>query len=65
MTSTPLLDGIASTDDLRRLPESDLQRLATELLTQKFELAGLRTLPRAGAGWGSGLEEWPGLGLGL
>ena len=31
MTSTPLLDGIASTDDLRRLPESDLQRLATEL----------------------------------
>ena len=31
MTSTPLLDRIASVDDLRRLPEGDLQRLASEL----------------------------------
>ena len=31
MTSTPLLDRIASVDDLRRLPEGDLHRLASEL----------------------------------
>ncbi len=31
MTSTPLLDRIASVDDLRRLPEGDMQRLASEL----------------------------------
>ena len=31
MTSTTLLDRIASVDDLRRLPEGDLQRLASEL----------------------------------
>ena len=31
MTATPLLDRIASVDDLRRLPEGDLQRLAGEL----------------------------------
>ncbi|MGB2535162.1 MAG: 1-deoxy-D-xylulose-5-phosphate synthase N-terminal domain-containing protein, partial [Candidatus Puniceispirillum sp.] len=28
---TPLLDRIAAIKDLRRIPESDLQRLATEL----------------------------------
>ena len=31
MTATPLLDTIDSVDDLRRLPEGDLQRLAAEL----------------------------------
>jgi 1-deoxy-D-xylulose-5-phosphate synthase len=31
MTSTTLLDRIASVDDLRRLPEGDLQHLASEL----------------------------------
>ena len=31
MTSTPLLDRIASIDDLRRLPEGNLHRLASEL----------------------------------
>ena len=31
MTATPLLDTINSVDDLRRLPEGDLQRLAAEL----------------------------------
>ena len=31
MTATPLLDMIDNMDDLRRLPEGELQRLAAEL----------------------------------
>ena len=31
MTTTPLLDMIENMDDLRRLPEGELQRLAAEL----------------------------------
>ena len=50
MTSTPLLDGIASTDDLRRLPESDLQRLATELRT-----ATIGAVSKTGGHLGAGL----------
>ena len=50
MTSTPLLDGIASTDDLRRLPESDLQRLATELRN-----ATIGAVSKTGGHLGAGL----------
>ena len=50
MTATPLLDGIASTDDLRRLPESDLQRLATELRT-----ATIGAVSKTGGHLGAGL----------
>jgi len=50
MTTTPLLDGITSTDDLRRLPESDLQRLATELRT-----ATIGAVSKTGGHLGAGL----------
>ena len=33
---TPLLDRINVIDDLRRLPEADLQRLADELRGERF-----------------------------
>ena len=50
MTSTPLLDRIASVDDLRRLPEGDLQRLASELRD-----ATISAVSKTGGHLGAGL----------
>ena len=50
MTSTPLLDSIASIDDLRRLPEGDLQRLAGELRS-----ATIGAVSKTGGHLGAGL----------
>ncbi len=50
MTSTPLLDRIASVDDLRRLPEGDLQRLASELRN-----ATIGAVSKTGGHLGAGL----------
>ena len=50
MTSTPLLDSIASIDDLRRLPEADLQRLAGELRS-----ATIGAVSKTGGHLGAGL----------
>ena len=50
MTSTPLLDSIASIDDLRRLPEGDLQRLADELRS-----ATIGAVSKTGGHLGAGL----------
>ncbi|MEK9936683.1 MAG: 1-deoxy-D-xylulose-5-phosphate synthase N-terminal domain-containing protein, partial [Rhodobiaceae bacterium] len=37
MTATPLLDSVATVEELRRLPESELQRLAAELRTATID----------------------------
>ena len=50
MTSTPLLDRIASVDDLRRLPEGDLQCLASELRD-----ATIAAVSKTGGHLGAGL----------
>ena len=50
MTATPLLDRIASVDDLRRLSEGDLQRLAGELRT-----ATIGAVSKTGGHLGAGL----------
>ena len=50
MTLTPLLDSIASIDDLRRLPEGDLQRLAGELRS-----ATIGAVSKTGGHLGAGL----------
>ena len=44
MTATPLLDIIDNMDDLRRLPEGELQRLAAELRDATIG-AALRAMP--------------------
>ena len=50
MTATPLLDRIASVDDLRRLSEGDLQRLAGEL-----RAATIGAVSKTGGHLGAGL----------
>ena len=50
MTATPLLDSVATVDDLRRLPEGDLQRLAAELRT-----ATINAVSKTGGHLGAGL----------
>ena len=50
MTATPLLDRIASVDDLRRLSEADLQRLAGEL-----RAATIGAVSKTGGHLGAGL----------
>lgn len=50
MTTTPLLDSVATVDDLRRLPEGDLQRLAAELRT-----ATINAVSKTGGHLGAGL----------
>ena len=50
MTSTPLLDHIASIEDLRDLPEGDLQRLAEELRS-----ATIGAVSKTGGHLGAGL----------
>ena len=47
---TPLLDKIAAIGDLRRVPESDLQRLATELRHET-----IRAVAKTGGHLGAGL----------
>ncbi|MEC8642348.1 MAG: 1-deoxy-D-xylulose-5-phosphate synthase [Pseudomonadota bacterium] len=50
MTATPLLDSVATVDQLRRLPEGDLQRLAAELRT-----ATINAVSKTGGHLGAGL----------
>ena len=50
MTATPLLDRVATVDELRRLPEGDLQRLAAELRT-----ATINAVSKTGGHLGAGL----------
>ena len=50
MTQTPLLDKIGSIEDLRRLPEGDLQQLASELRT-----ATIGAVSKTGGHLGAGL----------
>ena len=50
MTATPLLDSVATVDDLRRLPEGDLQRFAAELRT-----ATINAVSKTGGHLGAGL----------
>jgi 1-deoxy-D-xylulose-5-phosphate synthase len=48
---TPLLDGVATPEDLRRLPESDLRQLAAELRTETIDAVST-TGGHLGAGLG-------------
>ena len=50
MTATPLLDSVATIEDLRRLPEAELQRLAAELRT-----ATINAVSKTGGHLGAGL----------
>ena len=50
MTATPLLDSVATVDELRRLPEGDLQRFAAELRT-----ATINAVSKTGGHLGAGL----------
>ena len=51
MTATPLLDSVATVEELRRLPESELQRLAAELRTATIDAVS-KTGGHLGAGLG-------------
>ncbi|RYE71395.1 MAG: 1-deoxy-D-xylulose-5-phosphate synthase, partial [Hyphomicrobiales bacterium] len=50
-TTTPLLDQIASPEDLRRLPEADLRQVADELRSDLVDAVS-RTGGHLGAGLG-------------
>ena len=51
MTATPLLDSVATVEELRRLPEGELQRLAAELRTATIDAVS-KTGGHLGAGLG-------------
>ena len=51
MSQTPLLDTLASPDDLRRLPEASLRQLADELRTETISAVAV-TGGHLGAGLG-------------
>lgn len=59
MTATPLLDMIDNMDDLRRLPEGELQRLAAELRDATIGAVS-KTGGHLGAGLGGVEENSPG-----
>ena len=50
MTATPLLDSVATVEELRRLPEGELQRLAAEL-----RMATIDAVSKTGGHLGAGL----------